>query len=455
VTVDRSTQAWVRRLIDPASWNAWHEVQPGHATCGCTADNEIRCGRARIDGVHAAVITIGSASGVATLTAHVTAQLAATFERARAERLPVVAVASSGGVRLQEGTRTFVAMAAVAAAVTAHRDAGLLFLCYYTNPTTGGALVSWAGHAAVRAAEPDALVAFSGPRVAELAGGESDAAQARKAESLLDAGVIDAVVPPGSLRHFVSAVLHGTVGGDRPQRVHRPEPAPPGPVDAWPAILRTRDHDRPGLRELLAHLDEPVQLRGDGYGGGDDPTVIASVGRLRGRRVLVVGHDRAAGPDRASVTVAGMRKAARALELATRLELPMVSVIDTPGVRPGPAAEADGIGFHLAAALADRARSRATLVSVLLGEGAGGAALALLPAQYTIAAASAWLAPLSPEGSSAVLFHTVERAPEIAAKQHLTSADLVSMGVVDLVIAEDGDWIARIVDAVAVAIAPD
>jgi len=455
VAVDRSAQAWVRRLVDPGSWTAWHEAHAGEPTCGCTTGNEIRLGRARIDGVSTAIIAVGSDSGVATLTAHVTAQLAAAFDRARAERLPVVAVASSGGVRLQEGTRTFVAMAAVAAAVTEHRDAGLLFVCYYANPTTGGALVSWAGHAAIRAAEPGALVAFSGPRVAELAGGETAPEQARTADTLLQAGVIDALVAPGSLREFTSAVLHGTVGGDRPQPVRRPEAASNGLVDAWAAILRTRDPSRPGLRELLAHLEEPVELRGDGMGGGDDPALIAAVGRLRGRRIVVVGHDRAAGPERGVVTATGLRKAARALELAARLGLPLVSVVDTPGVRPGGAAEADGIGFHIAAALADRARSSTPLVSVLLGEGTGGAALAFLPAQYTIATASAWLAPLSPEGSSAVLYRTVERAAEVAAAQHVTSADLVGMGVVDLVIAEKGDWIAQIADAVAVAITPD
>jgi acetyl-CoA carboxylase carboxyl transferase subunit beta len=94
-------------------------------------------------------------------------------------------------------------------------------------------------------------------------------------------------------------------------------------------------------------------------------------------------------------------------------------------------------------------------VSVLLGEGGGGAALAFLPAPYTVAAEFAWLAPLPPEGSSAVLHRTLDRAAEVAAAQHVTSRDLRAMGVVDLVVAEDGDWLPHVVDAVAAAITPD
>jgi acetyl-CoA carboxylase carboxyl transferase subunit beta len=454
VPLDRSAEAWTRRLVDPGSWTAWHE--PGEpANCGCAAENEIRTGRARVDGVASAVVVIGYQDGVATLTAHVAAQVAAAFERALEEQLPVVAVAASGGVRLQEGTRTFVAMAGVAAAVTAHREAGLLFVCYLSDPTTGGTLVSWAGLATVRAAEPGALVAFVGPRVIEQVTGETVPEDAALAETIMGRGLVDAVIPPELLRDFSSAVLHSTVLADRPAAVHAPAAARDDPIDAWTAIERTREPDRPGVRDFAGYLDDAIELHGDGLGAGDDQAVVIAIGRLLGRRIVLVGHDRSAGPERAAVTPAGMRKAARALDLATRLGLPLVSVIDTPGARMDADGENGGIAFHVAAALADRARSSAPAVSVLLGEGGGGAALAFLPAPYTVAAEFAWLAPLPPEGSSAVLHRTLDRAAEVAAAQHVTSRDLRAMGVVDLVVAEDGDWLPHVVDAVAAAITPD
>lgn len=450
MAVDRSAATWVRRLADPGTWTAWHERT---GNCGCTGDNELRTGRARIDGVDSALLIIGTDTpdGVPTLTAHVAAQIASAFEHARTERLPMVAVASSGGVRLQEGTRTFVALAGVANAVTMHQDEGLLFLCYFTDPTTGGALASWAGMATVRAAEPGALIALTGPRVVEAMTGEASLEGASTAEQALDDGLIDSVFPPELLRGFAGAVLHNLVASERPQPVPRVKLPQVDAVDAWDAIGRTRDANRPGIREFAEHLEEGVELRGDGL-GADDPTVLLALGRLFGRRVVVVGHDRSAGPERAAVTAAGMRKAARGMRLAQQFGLPLVSIADTPGPRLDPGGEPGGIAFHIAAALADRARATVPTVSVLLGEGGGGAALAFLPAQYTVAAESAWLAPLPPEGGSAVLNRSVEQAAEVAAMQHVTSIDLVKLGVVDLVVPEDGDWMQWVVAAVASAL---
>ena len=450
MAVDRSAATWVRRLADPGTWVSWHERT---GSCGCTADNEIRTGRARVDGVDAALLIIGTddSDAVPTLTAHVASQIASAFEHARTESLPMVAVAASGGVRLQEGTRTFVALAGVANAVTMHQDEGLLFLCYFTDPTTGGALASWAGMATVRAAEPGALIALTGPRVVEALTGLRSFDAASTAEQALEDGLVDSVFAPELLRGFAGAVLHNLVSSDRLQPVPRVKLPQIGPVDAWEAIQRTRDPQRPGIREFAEHLEEGVELRGDGL-GADDPTVLLALGRLFGRRVVVIGHDRSAGPDRAAVTAAGMRKAARGMRLAQQFGLPLISIADTPGPRLDPAGEPGGIGFHIAAALADRARATVPLVSVLLGEGGGGAALAFLPAQYTVAAESAWLAPLPPEGGSAVLNRTVDQAAEVAAMQHVTSPDLVKLGVVDLVVAEEGEWMQWIVAAVASAI---
>lgn len=460
MAVDRSAATWVRRLADPGSWVSWHEASGG---CGCTADNELRTGHARIDGVDAAVLIVGTSTpdGVPTLTAHAAAQIAGAFDRARSEQRPMVAVASSGGVRLQEGTRTFVALAGVANSVALHSDDGLPFVCYFTDPTTGGTLASWAGLATVRAAEPGALVALTGPRVVQAITGDTSDFGANTAEALLEDGLIDAVFPPELLRGFVGAVLHDLVVGDRPRPVPRSRPHrvvagdavdAVDAVDAWEAIERTRDPGRPGIREFAEYLDEGVELRGDGL-GADAPEVLLALGRLYGRRVVVVGHDRSAGPERAMVTSAGLRKAARGLRLAERFGLPLVSIADTPGPRPAQSGQQSGIGFHIAAALADRARSTVPTISVLLGEGGGGPALAFLPAQFTIATESAWLAPLPPEGAAEVLHRDPARAAQVAAMQHVTSVDLVQLGVVDLVVPEEGDWMRAVVDAVATAMA--
>lgn len=442
--LDRSSSAWLARIADDAGGTEiWHRSD----TCpSCRSGDDLLTARVAVAGVPAALIVTGcEGSRPPTLTAHVLTGLAAAFDRAREEQLPVVAVAASGGVDLRHGTPAFVGMVDVVAAVARHGAAGLAYLCYLTHPTTGGTLASWAGAASLRAAEPGALIAFAGPRVVELTTGTALDMTVCAAESRVAQGLVDAVVEPVDLRRYVARVLLATSVPDTPEAVPTLDELPPtsAPVDAWSAILRTRRPDRPGLRQLLDHVDDRIDLR------GGDPSVVAAIGRLRGRRVALVGHDRCAGPDRATVTPGGLAAAHEAVHLAERLRLPVVSVVDTPGARLDDDAERGGIAFAIARSITARASRRVPMVSVLLGEGGGGAALAFVPADRVLAVESAWLAPLPPEGSSAVLHRSTERAAECAATQHLTSSDLRDAGTVHHVVPETGDWIASVADAVA------
>ncbi|HJQ42880.1 MAG TPA: carboxyl transferase domain-containing protein [Jatrophihabitantaceae bacterium] len=450
MTIDRSARAWLDRIADPDSWAPWHQPDG----CDCDERSEIATGTASIGGVPVTLVLTGSRDGVATLTEHIAGELTTAFDRAVAESLPVFAVATSAGVRLQEGTPAFVSMTDVAAAVARHRDAGLLFTCYLADPTTGGTLASWAGAASVRLAEPGALIAFAGPRVVELTTHVEMPVDAYRAEALQQRGVVDIVVAADGLRDVARTVLRALIEPDEPKDVTAPADCVES-GDAWDAVQRTRRPDRPGARELLGELTDVVELKGDGLGAGDEPTMIAAFGRLRGRRVAFVGHDRSAGAERAAVTPAGLRKAQRVLRLAESFGVPLVSVVDTPGARLDEASGADDIAFEISAALTERssAMSRGVrLVCVLLGEGGGGAALAFVPAQHVVAAQSAWLAPLPPEGSSAVLHRDVAHADEAARAQHITAADLHAAGRVQTVVAESADWIGALADAVAVAL---
>ena len=128
--------------------------------------------------------------------------------------------------------------------------------------------------------------------------------------------------------------------------------------------------------------------------------LILALARIGGYPCVVIGQDRhgpALGP-------AGLRLARRGIRLAAELRLPLVTVIDTPGAELSPAAEQDGLAPEIAFCLADLVTHRGPTISLLLGQGTGGAALALLPADRTVAAQHAWLAPLAPEGASAIVY---------------------------------------------------
>ncbi|MFD0443469.1 carboxyl transferase domain-containing protein [Streptomyces indonesiensis] len=125
------------------------------------------------------------------------------------------------------------------------------------------------------------------------------------------------------------------------------------------------------------------------------------------------------------------------MRIAAELWLPLLTVIDTAGAALSREAEEGGLAAEIARCLADMVTLPAPTLCLLLGQGAGGAALALLPADRVVAARHAWLSPLPPEGASAILHRTTERAYEVAARQGVRSADLLAQGIVDRIVEED------------------
>jgi acetyl-CoA carboxylase carboxyl transferase subunit beta len=357
------------------------------------------------------------------------------FDRAREQGLPVLGLPTSGGTRMQEGTLAFVQMAAVAAAVRSFRAAGGLYATYLRHPTTGGVLASWGSLAQVTFADPGALIGLTGPRVIEEVTGEPFPGDVQTAEHLRDHGIVDDVVELSDLRERLARVLAATASA---------VPWSPGVpplalgddrrVDGWAAVQRSRRTDRPGIRELLEVCATAVTpLRGDGA-GSDDEGCVAALARVFGVGVVVVGHDRVPGERGARLGAAGYRKAQRAMRLAEELGLPLVTIIDTQGARMTPEDEESGLAAEIAGCLATMTGLSTPTLSLLLGEGAGGGAIAFLPADRVVAAEHAWLAPIAPEGASAILHRTTERAPELASAQATSSTDLRRLGIVDVVI---------------------
>jgi acetyl-CoA carboxylase carboxyl transferase subunit beta len=127
------------------------------------------------------------------------------------------------------------------------------------------------------------------------------------------------------------------------------------------------------------------------------------------------------------------------MALAAGLRLPLVLVIDTVGPALSVEAEQDGLAGEIARCLADLVTLDTPTVSVLLGQGSGGPALAMVPADRVLAALHGWLAPLPPEGASAIVYRDVAHAPELAAAQGIRSADLMRNGIVDVIVPEHSD----------------
>jgi len=434
-------------LLDPGTFRSWDtgpaDVRPGPAYAADLGaarkktglDESVITGTGLIGGRRVAVAAsefafLGGSIGVAAGEL-----LARAVERATAERLPMISLPASGGTRMQEGTAAFVQMVKITAAVTAHKAAHLLYVAYLRHPTTGGVFASWASLGHLTIAEPGALIGFLGPRVYQALNGSPFPEGVQTAENLHAHGLVDAVVAPGELAVFLNRVLTALTLTPGQPPAPRQAPAPPESADmagrpAWESVLRTREASRPGAADLIrAAATDTVPLQ---TGPLPQDGLILALARIGGYPCVVIGQDRnglALGP-------AGLRLARRGIRLAAELRLPLVTVIDTLGAELSPAAEQDGLAREIAFCLADLVTHRGPTISLLLGQGTGGAALALLPADRTLAAQHAWLAPLAPEGASAIVYRDSSHAPDLAAQQGIRSTDLAALGIVDRVIPE-------------------
>ncbi len=420
-------------LAVPTNESYARELAAARAATG--RDESVLTGEGRVFGRRVALVVcefefLGGSIGVAAAE-----RITVAVQRATAERLPLLASPSSGGTRMQEGTVAFLQMVKIAAAVTLHKQAHLPYLVYLRHPTTGGVFASWGSLGHVTIAQPGAMVGFLGPRVYEQLYSEPFPSGVQTAENLQRHGVIDAVVPLVQLRGTLDRALR-VVADDAaaPPPAAPPEPLPD--VPAWDSVVASRRPDRPGVKHLLRYgCTEQVLLSGTGEGEAATTTLLA-LARFAGQPAVVLGQQHVVG---GTVGPVALREARRGMTLAAGLRLPLVLVIDTAGPALSAAAEEGGLAGEIARCLAELVTLDTPTVSVLLGQGSGGPALAMVPADRVLAALHGWLAPLPPEGASAIVFRDTAHAAELSAAQGIRSVDLLASGIVDLVVSEHPD----------------
>lgn len=430
---DGSFVSWDGPPLDVTTGDAYRrELAAASAATGL--DEAVLTGEGTVFGRRVAVVLcefdfLAGSIGVAAAERITTA-----VARATAERLPLLASPSSGGTRMQEGTVAFLQMVKITAAVELHKRAHLPYLVYLRHPTTGGVFASWGSLGHVTAAEPGALVGFLGPRVYEHLYGEPFPSGVQTAENLYRHGVLDGVVGLAQLRPTLDRVLRVVTDPAGPVPP-APEPEPLPDVPAWASVQASRRPDRPGVGYLLRHGTTDTVLL-SGTDTGEAATTLLALARFGGQPAVVLGQQRVVG---GLVGPGALREARRGMALAAGLRLPLVTVIDTAGPALSTEAEQGGLAGEIARCLADLVTLDTPTVSVLLGQGSGGPALAMVPADRVLAALHGWLAPLPPEGASAIVYRDVAHAAELAGAQGIRSVDLLGRGIVDAVVPERPD----------------
>ena len=363
------------------------------------------------------------------------------FEHALKKRLPLVVVISSGGARLQEGVLALMQMAKTAAAAQQLNAAGLPFISVLTNPTSGEVYSSFANLADIIIAEPNALIGFAPLKLVMETEGRELPPDAHTAESHLKHGMVDTIVERTRLRDLLAILLDLLSSQYRLALRRRFGPYPPivpQRESAWQSVQLARHAERPTSLDYIGRITTSfIELHGDRY-YGDDESVVCGLGDIGGGAVVIIAQERGHGEEGKSGRAypEGFRKAQRAMDLAAKFMIPVITLIDTPGAYPGLEAEERGVGSAIARCLAQLSDLPTPIISAIIGEGGSEGALAFGVADRTHMMENAIFSVIPPERAAVLLYRDASRAEEVAPALRLTAEDCMKLGVVDVLVPE-------------------
>ena len=449
MTVDEdSFEEWEKDMefVNPLEFRGYEEkVKSLKEKTGLS--EAVVTGKASIEGNPAVIAVCDGRFLMASMGQVVGEKITRAVERATKEQLPVIIFACSGGARMQEGIVSLMQMAKTAAALKRHSDAGLLYVSVLTDPTTGGVTASFAMLGDVILAEPKALIGFAGPRVIEQTIGERLPKGFQRSEFLLEHGFIDRIVERKEMRTVLENILqmHHTAQNpviQKPVQTVEKERQSVQEKDAWERVTISRKNDRPVGQDYIRTLfSDFLEFHGDRC-YGDDPAIIGGIARFAGIPVTVIAQAKGKSTKENVAHHFGMpspegyRKALRLMKQAEKFKRPILLFVDTPGAFCGIEAEERGQGEAIARNLFEMSSMKVPVLSVVIGEGGSGGALALAVADEVWMLENAIYSVLSPEGFASILWKDSKRASEAAAVMKLTAADLKKLGVIEAVIAE-------------------
>ena len=376
-------------------------------------------------------------------------------ERATKERIPVIIFACSGGARMQEGCVSLMQMAKTSAALKRHHEEGLLFVSVLTDPTTGGVTASFVMLGDIILAETGALIGFAGPRVIQQTIGQKLPEGFQRSEFLLDHGFVDRIVPREEMKSTLGRILkmHKTdvpepeggqtkVDKDESSVDCSSENFPVGGKTPWEHVQLSRRSDRPAAGDYIDEIfDDFMEFHGDRY-FGDDGAIIGGIAMFHGRPVTVIGQQKGKTTkdnikrNFGMPSPEGYRKALRLMKQAEAFRRPVICFVDTPGAFCGIEAEERGQGEAIARNLFEMSDLKVPVLSIVIGEGGSGGALAMAVANEVWMMENAVYSVLSPEGFASILWKDSKRADEAAGVMKITAGDLLKLGIIEKIIPE-------------------
>ena len=418
-------------------------------------EEAIYIGEAALNGTRTVLGVCDSRFLMGSMGSVVGEKITQAFELATEKKLPVILFCCSGGARMQEGIVSLMQMAKTSAAIRRHSEAGLLYIPVLTDPTMGGVTASFAMLGDIILAEPGALIGFAGPRVIAQTIGQKLPDGFQRAEFLLEHGFIDSIVDRRHLRSALSGILrlHAKRDGycqftrinlDAPaeEKIHAYKGRGKS-MPAWERVELARAASRPTSLDYVEEIfDEFMELHGD-RNFGDDGAIAGGLAVLQGQPVTVIGIQKGRNTkdnirrNFGMPSPEGYRKALRLMKQAEKFNRPVICFIDTPGAFCGIEAEERGQGEAIARNLMEMSGLKIPVLSIVIGEGGSGGALALGVGNEVWMMENAAYSILSPEGFASILWKDSKRAKEAAEVMKITAKDLKELGIIEEVIPED------------------
>lgn len=467
----------IEMLLDEGSFEEWNKEMefsnpldfPGYekkvqAAKEKTKLNEaIVTGKGKIKGFEAAVGVCDARFLMSSMGHIVGEKITQMVERATKEQLPVIIFACSGGARMQEGLVSLMQMAKTSAALEKHHEAGQLFVSVLTDPTTGGVTASFAMLGDIILAEPNALIGFAGPRVIQQTIGQKLPEGFQRSEFLLEHGFVDKIIKRSEQRDVLADILRmhckpeadisGSMAENSQTAVstdmgkefveNRLQKLKKSGKSAWDTVQLSRDGERPVATDYInALFDDFIEFHGDRY-FHDDGAIVGGIATFRGMPVTVIGQQKGKNTKENIKRNFGMpspdgyRKALRLMKQAETFGRPIICLVDTPGAFCGLEAEERGQGEAIARNLFEMAALTVPVLSVVIGEGGSGGALAMAVANEVWMMENAIYSILSPEGFASILWKDSKKAPEAAKVMKITAADLYERGLIEQIIPEE------------------
>ncbi|MED5428520.1 MAG: acetyl-CoA carboxylase carboxyltransferase subunit alpha/beta [Chloroflexota bacterium] len=400
-------------------------------------------GSCTIDGLSCILIALDFGFMGGSMGSVVGEKISLAFENAAKRKIPVITIITSGGYRIQEGILSLMQMAKTVLASNQLQQKGIPHISVLANPSTGQAYASFANMADIIISEPGAIVGVNPIR--SISGDDQKETEStHTSESHLSHGTLDAVTERTKLKGVISVLLdlfnkEFTIKRTSSGQITYPTAQP---TEAWHSVQIARHNSRPTSMDYMARImDNFVELHGDRV-YGDDPSIVCGLGQIGGQTVVVIGQQRDQTLDstdegsNARTMPEGFRKAQRALKIAEKFELPVITLVDTPGANLSSEAEERGLGHAIASTLALISSLTVPTISTIIGEGGSSGALALGIADRVIMLENAIYSAVSPEEAAELIYQDEEKAEEVVGSLRLTARDCMEMEIVDQVVPE-------------------